>query len=71
MRNNKVDFTLLLTLLSSVLTVSLPCYSAAGSSKASVLFVMVDDMGYADLGVTGGRNSSTVYLPGRPAKACC
>ncbi|GAB3114358.1 sulfatase-like hydrolase/transferase [Pseudomaricurvus hydrocarbonicus] len=32
------------------------------STKPNILFIMVDDMGYADLGVTGSRNTQTLYL---------
>lgn len=32
------------------------------TAKPNILFIMVDDMGYSDLGVTGSRNGVTHYL---------
>lgn len=36
--------------------------ASPSSQPPNVLFIMVDDMGYADLGVTGSRNGSTLYI---------
>ncbi|WP_317928498.1 sulfatase [Halioxenophilus sp. WMMB6] len=47
------------TLMASVLSMA---GSEQPASKPNILFIMVDDMGYADLGVTGSRSKNTVYL---------
>lgn len=35
---------------------------AADQPAPNVIFIMVDDMGYADLGVTGGRHNNTPHI---------
>ncbi len=63
MKKHKVKWRILKSIFAGVLLSPVAmAFSAENSQAPNVLFIMVDDMGYADLGVTGSRNPSTYYL---------
>src|SRR3954454_3826421 len=56
-RNNRTILPVLLLIAAGVMTLASPASSAA--RPPNILFVLIDDMGYGDLGCFGGTRAKT------------